>query len=67
MSCLDENDFLPEGSSPVKVDGIRLEKEHFKIICDLARDQCRDPYEYLESLLTWMREQGYGPNEWDKN
>jgi hypothetical protein len=60
---MNENDFLPEGSSPVEVDGIRLEKEHFKLIFDLARDQCRDPYEYLESLLKWMREQGYGPHE----
>jgi len=55
--------FLPEWEFPFEVDGFRLEKEHFKIICDLAKDQGRDPYKYLESLLKWMREQGYGSRE----
>jgi hypothetical protein len=60
---MSENNFSADGSPPVEIDGFQLEKEHFDLICDLARDQCRDPYEYLESLLKWMREQGYGPRE----
>ena len=63
MKRVNENDFLPEWEFPFEVDEFRLEKEHFKIICDLAKDQGRDPYKYLESLLKWMREQGYGSRE----
>ena len=63
MNGVNENNFFHHGSSPVEVDGICLKKDHLKIIFSLARDQGRDPYEYLESLLKWMREQGYGPHE----
>jgi hypothetical protein len=56
-------DLLRDGSFLVQVDGWSLEKEHLKIIFELARDQGRDPYEYLEGLLKWMREQGYRPHE----
>ena len=56
-------DLLRDGSFSVQVDGWCLEKEHFKLIFDLARDQGRDPYEYLENLMKWMREQGYRPHE----
>lgn len=63
MNCMSENDFFPEGAFPFEVDGFRVEKEQFKIICDLARDQGKDPYGYLESLMGWMRERGYRPRE----
>lgn len=63
MKRVNENDFLPEWAFPFEIDGFRVEKEHFKVIWDLARDQGRDPYEYLESLLKWMRGQGYGPRK----
>lgn len=61
MNYMNENDFLPDEPFFVEVDGLYVEKNHFKLICDLAKDQCRDPHEYLESLLKWMREQGYWP------
>jgi len=67
MNDVNENDFFQDGSFPVEIDGFYLEKHHLSMICDLARDQCRDPYEYLESLLKWMREQGYGSPESDKS
>ena len=41
--------------------GFKLEKEDLKLISDLAKDQGRDPREYLESLIDWMRKRGYGP------
>ena len=66
MNGVNENNFFHHGSFPVQVDGWCLEKVHIKIISDLAKDQGRDPYEYLESLLKWMREQGCGPGDQTK-
>jgi hypothetical protein len=66
MNCVNENDFFHHESFPIEIDGWCIEKAHFILIYDLARDQCRDPYEYLESLLKWMREQGYGPGDQTK-
>lgn len=63
MNWTSENDFFPEGEFFFVVDGWRIEKEHFKLICDLARDQGKDPYDYLESLMKWMRERGCVPLE----
>ena len=63
MHLASENDFFPEGEFSFVVDGCRIEKEHCKLICDLARDQGKDPYNYLESLMKWMRERGCVPRE----
>jgi hypothetical protein len=63
MNSMNESDFPIEGSFPVEFDGWKLEKKHLKIIYDLARDQGRDPYEYLGSLMEWMRQEGYGPRK----
>jgi hypothetical protein len=63
MVSIYENDFPLDGPFPVEFDGWKLKKEHIKLILDLAKDQGRDPYEYIESLLKWMREQGCGPHE----
>lgn len=61
MKSANESNFPIEGSFPVEFDGWKLEKGHLKIIFDLAKDQGRDPYEHLESLMEWMRQEGYGP------
>ena len=38
MNSMNESDFPIEGSFPVEFDGWKLEKEHLKIIYDLAKD-----------------------------
>ena len=66
MNSMYENDFLPEASFPFELGGCHLEKRHFDFISDLAEDQGRDPHEYLQSILMWMREKGFELGEWNK-
>jgi len=61
MRDTQKSDFPFEGPFPLEFGGFKLEKEDLKLISDLAKDQGRDPREYLESLIDWMRKRGYGP------
>ena len=62
MNSSSENDDSNDGGFPLEVDGWKVNEDHFKVISALAKDQGRDPHEYLDSLVKWMRRKGCGPS-----